>query len=253
MSNGRRTNANNVDLNRNCVFEPFKREGGPDGYELSRSLTMPDQPTGFGLFALKALGKVARHGYSTMVQSITGGQFEDPDGLYYGGSELQDELTLLEGWIRSNLRAKEHITVIDIHSGLGNFGSRSILLDYARESEQYRRAVAVFGSDIVQAPDSPESLTYETRGALSNLISATLPNALIDQFVLEFGTLHPFKVLHALVQESSHYRAHPDDRASPAVRALRQAFCPTAPAWRRSVVEKGLQTIKDAAKFFALK
>jgi hypothetical protein len=252
MSNSRRTNSNNVDLNRNCIFDPDRREGAPAAYEVSRQLTMPDNSTRFVSFALKALMMVGKHGFTKIFRAVVGGQFHDAEGLYYGGAELQEELTILESWIRSNLQGKRHVALVDIHSGLGKFSSHSVLLDYSKSSEQYRRAVRVFGAKLVDAPDSPESLAFETRGALSNLISRNLQDTVVDQFVLEFGTLHPFRVLHALVEEALHHRTLPADRAAPAVEMLREAFCPAEPRWRRAVVNSGLQTIQDAVTFFRL-
>ena len=74
---------NNVDLNRNFLLagEPF--EGCPPGYaELNDLLNPQRPPMNRELFKLKALWMIAKLGMPALRQSVAGGQYDFPQGLF---------------------------------------------------------------------------------------------------------------------------------------------------------------------------
>lgn len=249
MATTRRCNENNVDLNRNCLFNQTERVGAPEGYESARALILPDSTSSFRAFAFQALLQVTQHGFTTIKGAITGGQYIDPHGLFFGGSELQPEIEIFYRWIETQLEGTEHILCIDLHSGLGKFCHDTVLLDVLENSAEHQRIVSLFGPAIVHAPNSAQSLTYTTRGSLSNLIPRAQPNALADQLVHEFGTLHPFKVLHALVNENTSF-FNDTTRKPEHITNLKEAFCPSSVTWRMNAVKRGLEVFKRAVCAF---
>jgi hypothetical protein len=241
----RRGNERNVDLNRNCIFNPQEWAGAPDGYELVRSLVNPNMSSSFHAFSLRALLKVVQHGFTSVRQSITGGQYIDPKGIFYGGLELQPEIEILKEWMSTNISGDDHVIVIDLHSGLGSFCKDALLLDSLEDSEEHQRIRKIFESETIHAPNSSQSLTYTTRGALSNIIPTCHPKSRADQVVHEFGTLHPFKVLHALIEENFHYFNEPTRRPT---QLLMDAFCPQSITWRMNAVKRGIEVFSKATR-----
>jgi hypothetical protein len=251
MANLRRTNAHNIDLNRNCTISDHERCGAPAGYENVRRLLMPESALPFSLFCMQALAVVLRHGFPTAKQAITGGQYVDERGLFFGGLELQQELQLLRSWALQNLSRSERVLVIDIHSGLGAFTQDTLITDSHDNSKETARIRRIFPDRKLHGPDPMRSIAYETRGALSSLLPTVLVNSQVDYVVHEFGTLHAFRVLHALVQENYHHFRSPSTgfgtEHHPSKTALKEAFCPSSPSWLNNTVLRAL-TVYGAAK-----
>lgn len=250
MANLRRTNEHNIDLNRNCTSSDSERIGAPPGYEQLRSLLTPKRASSFPKFCVETLGAVLRHGFPAAKQAITGGQYVDERGLFYGGLRLQHELELVRGWAVTHLANAERVLVIDLHSGLGTFGQDSLIVDYPDNSDQHRRIARLFPEYSIQGPDPSRSLSYETRGSIGALLPAVLPNTQVDYVVHEFGTLHPFRMLHALVQENFHFFlsgcAVGEQNRHPSSLLLKDAFCPASTEWRDNAVSRGLALCESA-------
>jgi hypothetical protein len=138
-----------------------------------------------------------------------------------------------------NLHGTEHLVVLDLHTGLGSFGEETLLLEYSRDSEEYRRIVSLFGSERVQAPDSTGAINYSCSGALCYLFPEALPTTQVDYVVQEFGTYHALQVLHALISENVEHLRGRAGRHSVVGRKLKEAFCPESHQWRHGVVQKG--------------
>jgi hypothetical protein len=251
MTNLRRTNERNIDLNRNCTISDEERSGAPPGYDELKSLLLPERGRSFPMFCVETLGVVFRHGFAAAKQAVTGGQYVDQRGLFYGGLELQPELELVRQWARENLADKQRVLVVDVHSGLGSFGQDSLIVDHSDHSDEHKRMRELFPGYQIHGPDPSRSISYETRGSIGALLPAILPNTTVDYVVHEFGTLHPFRVLHALVQENFHFFQSGctigEQNRHPSSLLLKDAFCPASTEWRDNAVSRGL-AIFEAAK-----
>jgi hypothetical protein len=246
----RRTNAYNVDLNRNCTSTDDDRRGAPPGYEYVRSLLLPERSLSLPFFCVSALTTVLRYGFPTAKQAITGGQYVDQQGLFFGGLSLQQELSLMRSWALEHLVACKRILIVDVHSGLGTFCQDALLVDSHEHCENSSRISKLFPGHTIHGPDPERSLSYETRGSIGALLPSVLPNATIDYVVHEFGTLHSFRVLHALVTENYHYfkskQGEDSTRSRFSSALLKEAFCPSSPLWRRHAIRRGLDIFRVA-------
>jgi len=167
MSEYRRCNENNVDLNRNGIvtsetasddgvyatFRDFlsKRDPNVAGYDDFRHLFVPevekpgdgdgdgddatdaDLPwydTTIGYFA-RAVPAIAKYGMAALKRGMVAGQYHHPEGLNYGGRELQVSVQrLLDVFVRDRrefFRDSPQVVWIDVHTGLGPFGMDSVL------------------------------------------------------------------------------------------------------------------------------
>jgi hypothetical protein len=138
MAHDRRTNENNVDLNRNGVVPPtfstkyrfdkddpyFQKPDNPwwneEYYELLRSLFHPNDNDSLCsmslakysglwnefLFWNRAFLVVWRKGLIALKRALVAGQYHDPQGLFYGGSSLQPSIVLLEQYFNQRNIAK---------------------------------------------------------------------------------------------------------------------------------------------------
>ena len=240
----RRANGSNVDLNRNSVLIDSERTGAPEKYDDVRDLICPPRCPRFPTFLLRAAVKILRHGFAPLKQAITGGQYVDPKGLFYGGNIWQPELQLLRTYLTEALSHTKRVTAIDTHSGLGEFGTDKVLLDEVEGSTAFLRASSIFGVDAVQGPDPARSITSETKGSLGHLVADCFPGAIVNYFCHEFGTHNPLKMLYALVRENCEFFQEQalegssgglSDNAQRR-QILQDAFCPNDKRWRDTVV-----------------
>lgn len=258
MKNLRRTNPENVDLNRNCLADTNAREGAPRGYNNIRDLVLPKCVQKFHPFQLKAHLTMKKFGPGATIQAIAGGQFVDPEGLFYGGKNLQPEISTLRSWIADNLHRTEELIAIDLHSGLGNFEEDVLLVDCQANSEEHQRLSAVFPHEKIQGTDPSQAGSYETKGSIASLFEPVLPDTKVSFFTHEFGTYPVLKVLHALVNENYEFHHSLESKNSTgesigtkSSEQLKEIFCPSSRSWRERTVSRGVEIFRLAKRFFS--
>ena len=232
MSWLRRVNENNVDLNRNCL-EGENYEGAPPAYSKLNSFLNPQSPPTSDLYLLKAAALVLRYGMTSLKQSVVGGQYEFPKGLFFGGKRLEQGPEKYRAFIQQRMASVEELTVVDVHTGLGRYGEDSLLVD----AKDYARLRAAFG-ERVTALEPEQGPAYKVRGGLPSIFKAN--TRFLGQ---EFGTYSPIKVLHALREENRWHHYGAASLEHPAKQAIKKAFCPEDEAWQRSVLKRGAELI----------
>ena len=242
----RRYNENNVDLNRNFLAKDEAYEGAPESYADLDSFLNPTSPPSRDFFWLRAAWLVARHGMPKLKQSIAGGQYEYPQGLFYGGKQLEQGARLYREWVREHLATVERVVAVDVHTGLGKSGEDTLLVEETA-SERTRTS---FGHRVAPL-DADRSVAYDIRGGLHLMIPRILPGEdRVDFVVQEFGTYGPIHVVHALREENRWHHHGEGGISHPAKKALKEAFCPAEEAWRRKVLDRGRELLGQAELVF---
>ena len=158
----RRYNENNVDLNRNFIenWEDFDLSSNKE-YPKVDSFLQPEGKMGNAFwhevsFYLSLAKEAVVSGAGTISDALLTGQYEYPEGVYYGGNGDEKSTTYLKDVFSDCLDGEyENIVHIDIHSGYGpryNMVIFNSVQDPTTESE----AVEMFGYDYIIATDSEE-------------------------------------------------------------------------------------------------
>lgn len=245
----RRTNEDNVDLNRNFLEPPQAYAGAPDGYaSLDPFLNPAWPPSRFEPFRLKALWYIQRWGLPALKAAVAGGQYQFPRGLFFGGAaECASTRVVkrhLEHWIRDAAR----VIHIDLHSGLGGFARHRLLLQEQTDAPAVAWYRETFGSDEVEPAAGSRDTAYDASGTLGGWAQWHLGASRYRFVTAEFGT-HPIvRVLGALRAENrAHHFGQPHTRAFDHAKAeLFECFCPRDPVWRETAVTQGLSLIERA-------
>jgi len=233
-AHGRRVNENNVDLNRNGL-ESFPGRPNPAYARLAHWLNPRTPPVGrrdgFWTGALGAL--VLGGGYRQLRQAIAGGQYEYPNGLFYGGTQPEASLVrLAELLARRRYTRVGELVHLDVHTGLGRRGAWKLFVDADLESDEYRLWQGGFG--VGRIATEGDAGGYAASGTLLRYVRALFPVARAVGAVLEFGTYPPAHVLRALRAENAWHQQ--SDGTATAARdaklALRECFWPADAAWR---------------------
>lgn len=193
----RRYNENNVDLNRNFIFDwsQFDLNTNTD-YPQVQSFLQPTSSIGnMALHEIGFLGgaikQVATKGVSTLSNALLGGQYSASQGVYYGGSGDEKSTIYLKEVFKDTLYSGyKNIIHLDLHSGYGPRYNMTIFnSQYEKMTEEETKAA--FGYDTVIAYDSKGF--YPTNGDTTEYFYKLLEkeNAPIRLYstCFEFGTL----------------------------------------------------------------
>jgi hypothetical protein len=244
----RRTNEHNVDLNRNAL-ERFPGPANPGYAQLNDWLNPASAPGGIDLFWPMSAWHLLAKGWVTVKQAIAGGQYEFPQGIFYGGREIEESTAHVARILMAPaFAAAECVVAIDIHTGLGRHADYRLLVDFAEGSAAYRELGDWFGAGKIAGNRPERSIAYRVSGGLTGLIGRSFPGARHYPAVLEFGTVSLGRMIATLRRENRAYfhagRESEDYRRARA--ALLEVFCPRKEQWRRQVLERGEQVLRQA-------
>ena len=242
----RRVNERNVDLNRNFLETGDGYSGVPPGYDLVRRLLNPSRTPGrLDTFPLQAGWAILWHGRQTLATAVAAGQYDDPDGLFFGGMEAEASTRLVQTRYGEWPGSAGTVVHLDLHSGLGSWGKGHLIVeqDHHAHLDWFRK---VFHP--VRVVVAGEGAPYAARGTMAAWLARhNRPHRQYRAAVAEFGTYSQVRVLAALRNEQS---AHRDllgsARAGKATHALAECFCPADTNWRRVVVECGVRLVDQA-------
>ena len=244
----RRFDENNVDPNRNFLLPGQSYEGSPPRYQQLDGFMNPQRaPSRWDPFALKALLEIARHGKPALRETIAAGQYDFPQGLFFGGAgPSQMNKILIDNFPRW-LNGSSHVVHLDFHTGLGAFGTCKLLLDYPLNQRQRTHLTDWFGADSFEEHDAG-GVAYETRGGFGRWAVSQnfVPDCLYA--CAEYGTYRPARVLAGLRAENQahHWSAATIDTNHWTKRRLLELFYPASNRWRTNVLEHGIQLVEQA-------
>ena len=251
FSHLRRTDEDNVDLNRN--FRDFARPAPVNAaYAEVHPFVVPGTwpPTPENTAALE--GYVRRHGVLGLQAAVSAGQAEFPDGLFYAGRAPAWSNTTLREVLAHHGRARERLGWIDFHTGLGPWGHGEKIYSGPNDATMLARARAWFGRDVTTFYDGT-STSAELSGVSFHAALDACPDVEFTGIGLEYGTRSYFDVFQALRAEQW-LTNHPD--ASPPLRDaikrnMRDAFYDDSDAWKAMVYGQARVAVLQALRALA--
>lgn len=237
----RRFDADNIDPNRNFLLPGQDFTGAPERYALLDSLLNPRSPqSAFDWFLLRAALVVLRHGMPALKQAVAGGQYEFPQGLFFGGTGPGETQRVLHEHLPTWIAGASRVVHLDLHSGLGSRGRAKLLIDSPLTPAQQAWLDQHLGKESYEANHSA-GIAYNTRGGLGPWCQA---HAGIDDYLYacaEFGTYPPLQVLAGLRAENREHHWGTPGSANyvRAKQRLRELFDPGETAW--PIFEKWLR------------
>ncbi len=234
----RRVNEDNVDLNRNFVdwSDPPRNEAYSDVADLLVPSTWSEESQAATTAALlEVAGEV---GLDRFQQIVSGGQYDHPTGLFFGGRAAVWSNRWLSEHLARLVAPATRLGVIDLHTGLGEWGHGELISHVSVGDPGYERATSWWG-DVRSMLDG-ESVSASLTGDWLGAIEALLPDVEVTAAALEFGTVDVFSVLQAL-RADAWLHAHGDpggDGAAPIRAQVRAVFADDDPSWLGRLVER---------------
>ncbi|HMN93404.1 MAG TPA: M14 family metallopeptidase [Hydrogenophaga sp.] len=250
FSHRRRVTHENVDLNRNFLDFSAPLPDNPAYAELHDLLLPATWPPGpQNEAAIEAY--IARHGLTRYQAAVSQGQYQFPDGLFFGGQAPTWSHLTLRQVLRDHARGARRVAWIDLHTGLGPNGVGERIYAGRQDPQALARAQAWWGGGGQTAVTSVydgSSTSAELTGLMWCAMYEDCPDAEYTGIALEFGTLPITEVIEALRADHWLHR-HPQAEEALRVRVRQQmmdAFYTDLDAWRGQVVAQARQALFQA-------
>ncbi|MGL4738962.1 MAG: M14 family metallopeptidase [Cellulosilyticaceae bacterium] len=197
MKYKRRYNEHNVDLNRNFIYDwsTFDLATNTDYPVVSNFLEPQNSIGNMLLHEMGFYGSLAKEvitsGVATLSNALLGGQYQFPNGVYYGGTQDEASTRYLKSVFKESLHAGySNLIHLDLHSG---YGPRYAMTIFNSSYEQMTEAEtkATFGYDTVIAYDSEDfyPTTGDTTEYFYRLAAQEQTPTELYSTCFEFGTL----------------------------------------------------------------
>jgi len=282
---GRRFNENNVDLNRNFFDAETNRGEAFKGFSIKNQEYKDLQHLleGGRINILDIGAAWIRHGSDKMNKALSG-QYEYPEGLYFGGREVQPQAVEVQKLIASKIAPFKNVAVIDMHTGLGKEGINQIMMNpvandapeatktaFAREVELLKKMFPeseckdlceVQGVSTAGSGGEEISASFVTTGDFTQWFHERFADKRTGGTVIsvtsEIGTITARKVLEGLVDENyCHFHRNDswscgEEQYQEDVQRLRDLFNPKSRAWQANVVKASKQMCTAIGRFSRL-
>ncbi|MBT9504528.1 MAG: M14 family metallopeptidase [Burkholderiaceae bacterium] len=242
----RRVTQENVDLNRN--FHDFHQELPHNaGYAELAGALVPSQwpPTAENEAVLAAYA--AQHGAFALQGAISGGQYEFPEGLFYGGRNPTWSHVTLRHVLQEHGRQANKVAWIDLHTGLGPSGHGEKIFAGRNDPVAVTRSRGWWGAEVTSTYDGSSS-SAPLSGLMWNVIYDECAQAEFTGIALEYGTLPIPQMIDAL-RCDQWVENHPELEEATRTRLKRQvrdAFYTDTPRWKRQIVEQAVAAAHQA-------
>jgi hypothetical protein len=244
----RRVTQENVDLNRN--FHDFSGElPANPGYAELASALVPSQwpPSVENEAVLQAYA--AKHGAFGLQTAISGGQYDYPEGLFYGGRNPTWSHVTVRQVLQEHGGRAAKLAWIDLHTGLGPNGHGELIFAGRNEAAAVARARTWWGPEVTSTYDG-SSTSAPLTGLMWGAAYDECPQAEFTGIAIEYGTVPVPQVIDAL-RCDQWMENHPElDAATRAKlkRQVRDAFYTDTPQWKQRIVEQAVAAAHKAIK-----
>jgi len=253
----RRSNEDNVDLNRNFTANS-KLNHKNEGYAELADVISPQSISVWETVKLRfhLLLYRLRKGKAELQQAISGGQYQYPHGIFFGGHFETWSVKTLKVIAKQYLSSAKRVTFIDIHTGLGPHGYAEIIMNVPHDDPSYKRAVKYWGNrvrtTVKDIRSENNSASVHLPNSLKLAIPDMLPKAEVTAVSVEYGTYPAKEVLLALRAENwlHHYGGSNHPKAQEIKSELLRVFYPDTEEWNRQVWRQGKEIVEQALSNF---
>lgn len=247
----RRYNENNVDLNRNFIedWSTFDRSSNKE-YPKVVDFLQPEGAIGNAFwheaeFYLNLAKEAIFTGADTISDALLTGQYEYPEGVYYGGDGDEKSTTYLKGVFADCLESEyENIIHIDIHSGYGP-RYNMVIFNSVQDKTSEADSVAEIGYNYIIAQDSEEFyVTFgDTTDYFYRLANSKGGDKSLYSTCFEFGTIGDgffdsiLSLKYTVDENRNHKFPTSNETTSEIIRQnYLELFYPTETEWRLKAI-----------------
>jgi len=240
----RRVTEDNVDLNRNFIAHGGDYPANA-AYDHLHAALCPRDWDDASLAESDRVIEAYReeHGAWALQKAVAGGQYNHPDGIFYGGNTETWSRNAMVQILRKNLSGARRVAVIDYHTGLGPRGHGERICVHKPDDPGLARAKDWYRDDVA-SPFLGTSVSTEIHGVNTLGMVAALPGIELTAVAIEYGTLPTEQVKLALRADNwLHLHGELDSAKGRRIKAqIREAFYQDADDWKDMVWDRAVET-----------
>ncbi len=258
----RRVTENNVDLNRGSEVDSALFKMKNPGYAALNGLINPKGKVSTSSFRnrfyyLRSISSTIKTSISVTRQAIVQGQYEYPEGLFFGGFEFEPQIDSLRRILPDYFSSYKTILEIDLHTAFGTRNVLHLFPNTINDPEIKKKTEAVFEGQYINWGDSDDF--YTVSGSFADaFLSKLCPEALYLYMVFEWGTFDAektfgsIKSLQILVNENQgfHYGYKNDLQKQKIMKSTGELYYPSSEAWRSNAMEMGREMLSLVLKTY---
>jgi hypothetical protein len=267
MQHNRHVNANNVDLNRNFFKDDtsFSQIVNKD-YRKLRFFLNPKKKLRVGLgtnigFFLRFMKNVISPGIAVLQAALLSGQYEFPQGVYFGGQQYEEETRVVMDLYQNMIQNYAQILHLDMHTGYGPRYQMSLLNSpfETRSSDELQTAFN-FPYVVSTTPGKYYSIYGDMIDWVYQLVCNDYPEKRLYAVTFEFGTFGDslparLQSLIAIIFENQlHWHGAVNDEAAAYSKTVfNKLHTPTDITWRKKAVQdanRAFEGILAAENFY---
>ncbi len=261
FKNQRRFSENNVDLNRNYSLKESLFLTKNDGFVALYDMLTPKGELNMNsiknkFFMLTAIKQIAQKGMPALLQAFAQGQYEFPEGIYYGGNAFEQQVGIMSGVLKEKSAAYQTVLSIDLHTGFGERGKLHLFPNPVDDPEIRQKMETIFDGHQIDWGDSDNF--YTVSGQFVEFIGDLLPDKTSIPMVMEFGTLNTsttigaVKSAHISIVENqgAHYGYKSEKDKEKAKAGYYEMFYPPSEKWRTNAITISLEMMESVMKKF---
>ncbi|NOR15353.1 MAG: DUF2817 domain-containing protein [Candidatus Aminicenantes bacterium] len=243
----RRFTENDVDINRNCAVDESLFKTKNEGYERLNDMLNPQGEANYHSFRNKhfhlvAIQKTLAESVSVLRQAIVQGQYEYPQGLFFGGQELEPQIVAITPILQAMMTPYTRIITIDLHTAYGENGTMHLFPNPVEDSDVKADMEELFAGYTIDWGGSDDF--YTIMGSFADYIGSLAPGKTYYSMGFEFGTLDSQKTfgslrsLHNFILENQGFHHGYKNKKTEA--KIKENFLemhfPSNKAWRSKVI-----------------
>lgn len=243
----RRFTANNVDLNRNFSLDRSLFSTRNEGFVALYDMLTPKgeldmNSLGNRFFMLKAIQKIAQKGMPALLQAFAQGQYQFPEGIYFGGRDFEPQVQIMTNVLTTIATPYHTLLNLDLHTGFGERGTLHLFPNPVHDPVLRHSMEKVFDGYRIDWGDSDNF--YTVHGQMVEYIGSLFPGKLSIPMLLEFGTLNTgttigaVKSAHISITENQgvHYGYKTPEDSIKAKAGYDEMFYPPSDKWRTNAL-----------------
>lgn len=243
----RRVSENNVDLNRNSSTHESLYSTVNEGYPKVYSFINPKGKVNTKscknrLFKVRAVFKIIRASMPVLRQAVLQGQYQFPEGLYFGGSNFEPQTVALVPVISSICEPYKIVFSMDLHTGYGEKGKLHLFPNSVEDAER-KQLESIFSGYQIDWSDSDDF--YTVTGDFVDFTGQLNKGKGFLPMSFEYGTLNSqttkgsLKSIHIMILENQgKHHGYKKERDSLKVhKDFIEMYNPSSEEWRNKIMK----------------
>lgn len=234
FSYNRRVTHEGVDLNRNFLEwdKPLPPTSGPTALLNQLILAGNGRDAASQQADLKIQDFIRTHGESAYESALSGGQFDIPQGLFYGGRGPTWSARCWSAIVDRYAAGREQVVHLDLHTGYGPRGALT-LLPAAYSSAADLDIMQRWWGKKVELPGESAAFVSNLQGPIEYSLLPLQPKTKVLHVTAELGTNPPQQEMDALIAD---HRLHAHGgvalpHAGTVFSQMREALAPQDTVW----------------------